>query len=699
MEDFHIDLDFNWNNDFDNAKALAVEVVEDPIPEPLVPAQKAEHVTSTFVSARKRLAKNEHFKFNAERSVLEEELAKKEMVLETKCPKFSIIVPTQPRSVSPPFIKRSLSPPQTPKAWVSRVSMGKSNMIFDDMSLNTSFASSGGTDITANTKMTTISSTSTGTQLSTPRVSRSRRKVLSTPRSSTKSKIQKEVKRQKYSTSKKALIQNDHRMLQVHLASSRHSRPSERSTNESELNDESVEGTNFNNSKTSTPPMFKAVSIERDIAIKYDDLSSAIHTQKVDNMINLFNKTLDECRRNKGRYWLLLEQPMSGVNTEVCAKKRAFVTLLPLEFRIELLPEILFKCNFDRCQITHVVLNATDSLVTVFDTYEIKCSDILSTALPKCVKILMKKLPTTFNSLGILTVPVLPRFESSNKKMNETLMDILIKSRKEINYVRKVRLLIFEESSNQQAINRAFESLPRLLHKFFNNETAIFHRLKPYDDVAKPAELTYDVNSNRNEERGFRQRRRKYNRFDLPDRWSDYSAIGKVIPDARIIAFKTPLKSDFYETNNVDHFEVTDLLDKIKEFGGELGLVVDLTYTSKYYDPEQFTSHGILHKKIFCHGRDFEKLETSGTEFVEVLKDFFKENSNNNKWVGVHCTHGINRTGYLICRYLTESLGWSFEKALKEFEQARGHSIERIEYLETLRKFAALSTEDEAHKC
>ncbi|KAI6186166.1 RNA/RNP complex-1-interacting phosphatase-like protein [Aphelenchoides besseyi] len=539
------------NNDFDNAKALAVEVVEDPIPEPLVPAQKAEHVTSTFVSARKRLAKNEHFKLNAERSVLEEELAKKEMVLETKCPKFSIIVPTQPRSVSPPFIKRSLSPPQTPKAWVSRVSM-------------------------------------------------------------------------------------------VHLASSRHSRPSERSTNESELNDESVEGTNFNNSKTSTPPMFKAVSIERDIAIKYDDLSSAIHTQKVDNMINLFNKTLDECRRNKGRYWLLLEQPMSGVNTEA--------------FR--LLPEILFKCNFDRCQITHVVLNATDSLVTVFDTYEIKCSDILSTALPKCVKILMKKLPTTFNSLGILTVPVLPRFESSNKKMNETLMDILIKSRKEINYVRKVvEVKCFTMSS---------------------------------DDVAKPAELTYDVNSNRNEERGFRQRRRKYNRFDLPDRWSDYSAIGKVIPDARIIAFKTPLKSDFYETNNVDHFEVTDLLDKIKEFGGELGLVVDLTYTSKYYDPEQFTSHGILHKKIFCHGRDFEKLETSGTEFVEVLKDFFKENSNNNKWVGVHCTHGINRTGYLICRYLTESL---------EFEQARGHSIERIEYLETLRKFAALSTEDEAHKC
>jgi atypical dual specificity phosphatase len=26
-------------------------------------------------------------------------------------------------------------------------------------------------------------------------------------------------------------------------------------------------------------------------------------------------------------------------------------------------------------------------------------------------------------------------------------------------------------------------------------------------------------------------------------------------------------------------------------------------------------------------------------------------------FLGVHCTHGLNRTGYLICRYMVEKLG------------------------------------------
>ena len=85
--------------------------------------------------------------------------------------------------------------------------------------------------------------------------------------------------------------------------------------------------------------------------------------------------------------------------------------------------------------------------------------------------------------------------------------------------------------------------------------------------------------------------------------------------------------------------------------------------------------------------------------------------------IGVHCTHGVNRTGYLICRYLIERLKWKPEDAIlginsyisniirhliisecllvtKQFsgalilgfEKYRGHPIERINYLEDLRK-------------
>ena len=53
--------------------------------------------------------------------------------------------------------------------------------------------------------------------------------------------------------------------------------------------------------------------------------------------------------------------------------------------------------------------------------------------------------------------------------------------------------------------------------------------------------------------------------------------------------------------------------------------------------------------------------------------------------VGVHCTHGINRTGYLVCRYMVQRLSWSAEEAISAFGAARGHPLERENYLEDLK--------------
>jgi len=53
--------------------------------------------------------------------------------------------------------------------------------------------------------------------------------------------------------------------------------------------------------------------------------------------------------------------------------------------------------------------------------------------------------------------------------------------------------------------------------------------------------------------------------------------------------------------------------------------------------------------------------------------------------VGVHCTHGLNRTGYLVCRFLVEKRGWQPEEAIRAFDEARGHKQERENYLVDLR--------------
>ena len=58
------------------------------------------------------------------------------------------------------------------------------------------------------------------------------------------------------------------------------------------------------------------------------------------------------------------------------------------------------------------------------------------------------------------------------------------------------------------------------------------------------------------------------------------------------------------------------------------------------------------------------------------------------KLIGVHCTHGLNRTGYLICRYMVEMKGVEPEVAIQAFDLARGHRQERQNYLMHLRSKA-----------
>lgn len=33
--------------------------------------------------------------------------------------------------------------------------------------------------------------------------------------------------------------------------------------------------------------------------------------------------------------------------------------------------------------------------------------------------------------------------------------------------------------------------------------------------------------------------------------------------------------------------------------------------------------------------------------------------------IGVHCTHGLNRTGYMVCRYMRDRLGIPAKDAIK----------------------------------
>ena len=52
--------------------------------------------------------------------------------------------------------------------------------------------------------------------------------------------------------------------------------------------------------------------------------------------------------------------------------------------------------------------------------------------------------------------------------------------------------------------------------------------------------------------------------------------------------------------------------------------------------------------------------------------------------IGVHCTHGFNRTGFLIISYLVDKRDWSIDAAINKYAEARPPGIYKEDYLEEL---------------
>ncbi|XP_026319020.1 mRNA-capping enzyme isoform X2 [Hyposmocoma kahamanoa] len=124
-------------------------------------------------------------------------------------------------------------------------------------------------------------------------------------------------------------------------------------------------------------------------------------------------------------------------------------------------------------------------------------------------------------------------------------------------------------------------------------------------------------------------------------------------------------------------WDIKTLLKKIPK----LGAVIDLTNTSRYYDPRELQAAGILHKKILMPGRIIPP-EKKVQEFMDTMDEFLGKDCE--FLVGVHCTHGLNRTGYMVCRYMRDRLNILAKDAVKKFEKARGYKIERENYIADL---------------
>ncbi|XP_075063564.1 RNA/RNP complex-1-interacting phosphatase isoform X2 [Mixophyes fleayi] len=168
-----------------------------------------------------------------------------------------------------------------------------------------------------------------------------------------------------------------------------------------------------------------------------------------------------------------------------------------------------------------------------------------------------------------------------------------------------------------------------------------------------------------------------------PERWTEYTPVGKRIPGTRFIAFKVPLKKMYDNKLQPGQlFSPSDLIREIEKQNEELGMIVDLTCTKRYYFPQELPRK-LKYNKIFTAGQQIPT-DKVYNEFKSIVNQYLSENYENDKLIGVHCTHGLNRTGYLVCRYLIDVTGMEPSVAIDKFNKSRGHCMERANYLDDL---------------
>ncbi|XP_055623932.1 RNA/RNP complex-1-interacting phosphatase [Toxorhynchites rutilus septentrionalis] len=164
-----------------------------------------------------------------------------------------------------------------------------------------------------------------------------------------------------------------------------------------------------------------------------------------------------------------------------------------------------------------------------------------------------------------------------------------------------------------------------------------------------------------------------------PDRWLDYSKFGSQVEGTPFVPLKVPLKREFFVQCKKNKFTPEDAVEQIQN----LGLVIDLTFTAKYYNPKEFERQDVQHKKIYTQGHKIPK-HALVVQFIRTVDEFMAYEQNKDKLIGVHCTHGLNRTGYFICAYMILVKGCAPKAAIKLFNEARAHKMERANYLNSL---------------
>ncbi|MFS7945550.1 putative mRNA (guanine-N(7)-)-methyltransferase [Helianthus anomalus] len=179
---------------------------------------------------------------------------------------------------------------------------------------------------------------------------------------------------------------------------------------------------------------------------------------------------------------------------------------------------------------------------------------------------------------------------------------------------------------------------------------------------------------------------RTYDKSRLPPGWLDCPAYGQEI--GCIVPSKVPLGESFNDCIVPGkRYSFRQVIHQQRVLGRKLGVVIDLTNTTRYYSVNDWRKEGIKYVKINCKGRGSVPENEAVNQFVYEVSQFLERQKNTKKYILVHCTHGHNRTGYMIIHFLMRTTPMSVTQAIRIFSEARPPGIYKPDYIDALYAF------------
>jgi len=153
--------------------------------------------------------------------------------------------------------------------------------------------------------------------------------------------------------------------------------------------------------------------------------------------------------------------------------------------------------------------------------------------------------------------------------------------------------------------------------------------------------------------------------------------IGENIPNTMFIPFKCPLSPQLFPfPNNISlgllkgHF--------MREHQQNIGLVIDLCCAEFYKRND--VPENVEYQSYYLNVHHFNKV--SNLDSMKVQLDGITSNIDRfiercpNKYILIHCTHGLNRTGFVICYYmLKKRIVTTVEKSMELFKLHRKSAV------------------------